>query len=98
MNKNKSSNFIKLASKITLTLFILLQTTSQLHLHFDEHDHTDEHQCVICQISVNSFIPNISSISTLVGFGILLITFNYSPTLKTNNYKYSFTSRSPPLL
>jgi hypothetical protein len=95
MNKNK---FINSVIKIALVLFISLQAMSEFHLHLDDHDHSDEHECIICHISVTSFVPNTHINSILISFIILLITFNYSPALTTNNYNYSFTSRSPPLL
>ena len=98
MNKSKLSNYKKSIIKVTLAVFILLQTISHFHLHLDEHNHTNEHQCTICHISINSFVPNINLNLILVVFGILLIAFNYSPFSNVNNYKYSFTSRSPPLL
>jgi len=94
MNKK----LISLVAKITLTLFVSLQTISEFHLHLDEHDHSDEHQCITCHININSFVPNTDLTSILISFAILLIILNYSPILITNNYKYSFTLRSPPLL
>jgi hypothetical protein len=94
MNKK----LISLVAKITLTLFVSLQTISEFHLHLDEHDHSDEHQCITCHINITSFVPNTDLTSILISFVILLITLNYSPILITNNYKYSFTLRSPPLL
>ena len=94
MNKK----LISLVAKITLTLFVSLQTISEFHLHLDEHDHSDEHQCITCHINITSFVPNTDLTSILISFLIFLIIFNYSPILITNNYKYSFTLRSPPLL
>jgi hypothetical protein len=94
MNKK----LISLVAKITLTLFVSLQTISEFHLHLDEHDHSDERQCITCHINITSFVPNTDLTSILISFVILLITLNYSPILITNNYKYSFTLRSPPLL
>ena len=94
MNKK----LISLVAKITLTLFVSLQAISEFHLHLDEHDHLDEHQCITCHINITSFVPNTDLTSILISFVILLITLNYSPILITNNYKYSFTLRSPPLL
>ena len=94
MNKK----LISLVAKITLTLFVSLQTISEFHLHLDEHDHSDEHQCITCHINITSFVPNTDLTSILISFAILLIILNYSPILITNNYKYSFTLRSPPLL
>ena len=89
---------ISFIAKITLFLFISLQTISEFHLYLDEHDHSDEHQCVTCHINITSFVPNTDLTSILISFVILLIIINYSPVLITSNYKYSFTSRSPPLL
>ena len=89
---------ISFIARITLTLFVSLQTISEFHLHLDEHDHSDEHQCVTCHINITSFVPDTDLTSILISFVILLITINYYPILITNNYKYSFTSRSPPLL
>ncbi len=98
MNIIKRSNCKILIVQITLIIFILLQTISQLHLHLDEHNHENEHQCVICHISVNSVIPNIDLNLISIISGILLVVLNYFFVLNKNNYKYSFTSRSPPLL
>ena len=94
MNKD----LLSFIAKITLTLFVSLQTISAFHLHLDEHEHSDEHQCVTCHINITSFVPDTDLTSILISFVILLITINYYPILITNNYKYSFTSRSPPLL
>ena len=89
---------ISFIAKITLTLFVSLQTISEVHLYLDEHDHSDEHQCITCHINITSFVSHADLTSILISFVILLITINYYPILITNNYKYSFTSRSPPLL
>ena len=68
MNKNK---FINSVIKIALVLFISLQAMSEFHLHLDDHDHSDEHECITCHISVTSFVPNTHINSILISFIIL---------------------------
>ena len=100
MDKFEYSHYKKLIIQITLTIFVLLQTISQFHLHLDEHDHENEHQCITCHITTNSVTLNTNIDLKLISlvFLILITKFNCSLVLNRNNYKYSFTSRSPPLL
>ena len=65
---------ISFIAKITLTLFVSLQIISEVHLYLDEHDHSDEHQCVTCHINITSFVSRADLTSILISFVILLIT------------------------
>ena len=97
-HNNMNKALLSFIAKITLTLFVSLQTISAFHLHLDEHEHSDEHQCIACHINITSFVTKTDLTSILISTLILLTVFNYTNVLITNNYKYSFTSRSPPLL
>tara|TARA_Y100000389_G_scaffold203624_1_gene252742 strand:+ start:2494 stop:2781 length:288 start_codon:yes stop_codon:yes gene_type:complete len=95
MTKNKS---VKLIVKIVLALFISSQMISEFHLHFDEHENEESHQCITCHLSSNSALPIIDSNLILQILGILLIASYLQPFLISNNQKSPFSSRAPPLL
>ena len=95
MTKNKS---VKLVVKIVLALFISSQMISEFHLHFDEHENEESHQCITCHLSSNSALPSIDSNLILLILGILLIASYLQPFLISNNQKSPFSSRAPPLL
>ena len=97
----KSKKLTKLVPKLFLTLLILIQTVSQLHLHHDDHvndEHVNEDHCITCHLNSNSFIPDQDLNLILISFGILITILYLQSFLITSNQKFPFNSRSPPLL
>ena len=97
----KSQKLTKLAPKLFLILLILVQTISQLHLDHDDHvndEHINEGHCITCHLNSNSFIPGQDLNLILISFSILITILYLQSFLITNNQKFPFNSRSPPLL
>jgi hypothetical protein len=95
MTKNK---FVKLVAKISLALLISSPMISEFHLHFDEHENEESQQCIICHLSSNSSLPDIGLNLILQIFGIFLVVSYSQSFLISNNQKFPFNSRAPPLL